>query len=67
MPNFLRRSDAAVHVAIVRTAWALGLLGDKRAVNALEGILQDNDARVREAAAESLEKLTGQRYQLPGK
>lgn len=44
------------------TAWALGLLGDQRAVAALEGILADPDSRVRQAAADSLEKLTGQRY-----
>ncbi len=48
------------------TAWALGLLGDDRAVAALEGVLRDPDLRVRETAAESLEKLTGKKIQLPG-
>ena len=41
------------------TAWALGLLGDDRAVSPLEGCLGDPEPRVREAAADSLEKLTG--------
>lgn len=43
------------------TAWALGLLGDDRAVSPLEGCLGDPEPRVREAAADSLEKLTGTR------
>lgn len=43
------------------TAWALGLLGDSRAVSPLEGCLADPEPRVREAAADSLEKLTGTR------
>lgn len=48
------------------TAWALGLLGDSRAVPALEEALaRDHELRVREAAAESLEKLTGQRQSIP--
>lgn len=43
-------------------AWSLGLLGDPRAVTPLEGILEDPDDRVRLAAQESIEKLTGRRF-----
>jgi anti-anti-sigma factor len=40
-------------------AWALGLLGDPSAIPALQAALEDGELRVRQTAAESLEKLTG--------
>lgn len=39
------------------TAWALGLVGDGRAIQPLEKLLEDSDPRVREAARDSLEKI----------
>lgn len=49
------------------SAWALGLLGDTEAVPALEKLWSgDPDLKVREAAAESLERLTGRRYKVTG-
>ncbi len=42
------------------TAWSLGLLGDARAVDALKECLNDSEVKVRDAAAESLEKITGE-------
>lgn len=40
-------------------AWALGLLGDPRALPGLEEALSDPEDRVRHSAAEAIERLTG--------
>ncbi|MDY6932021.1 MAG: HEAT repeat domain-containing protein, partial [Halobacteriota archaeon] len=45
----------------VNAAWALGRIGDERAVDALEGALKDEDYRVRESAAEALVNIGGER------
>ena len=41
-------------------AWALGELGDPRAVEPLKELLGDEDAAVRTAAGEALKRLRGQ-------
>ena len=38
-------------------AWALGKIGDARAVEPLAAALRDNDSDVREAAAQALKSL----------
>jgi HEAT repeat protein len=41
-------------------AWALGKLGDRRAVEPLKELLGDGNADIRKAAAEALKRLRGQ-------
>jgi HEAT repeat protein len=38
-------------------AWALGQIGDRRAIKPLEAALRDSDSDVRESAASSLERI----------
>jgi HEAT repeat protein len=64
-PEFLGRDFTGTRRIFTEqwvVAWALGQLADSRAVIPLVLLLEDREERNRKAAAESLERLTGQRF-----
>ena len=55
-------SDSTDPGVAVEATWALGEIGDARAIPALINVVNDDNPDVRTAAADSLQKLTGQNY-----